>query len=72
MKISKHKWGEPDRSDPYSTRRQCTRCPTVKVTRKEHPQYWTEFWRDGVRVSVDKTPACEPVRAPQQQEVAHQ
>lgn len=62
MTVPRHKWGKPDRTDPRATRPQCTRgCGMTKVTRKEPPYYWTEFWRGDQKISVDKTPPCEPI-----------
>lgn len=54
-----HRWGQPIRNDHHSTRRVCLKgCGTVKVSRKEPPEYWTEFWRDGERVAVGRVPQC--------------
>ena len=59
----KHSWGDAIRPDQHNTRRTCTRCGLVKVTRHEpdnDPPHWTEWERDGVRSVAARTPACEP------------
>lgn len=54
----RHQWSEPDRSLHHTTKRVCLRCELVKLTRKEPPQYWTEFVRDGEPVNSERTPSC--------------
>lgn len=57
----RHSWGEPVRF-PYKTERTCNRCHICKVTRHEPGvQPWLEFYRGMEKLSVDRTPACEPV-----------
>lgn len=60
-KPGRHKWGNADRY-PYKTECTCEVCGITKVTRHEpsvHP--WLEFWRDGVFIQRDRTPACVPL-----------
>lgn len=48
---------------PFKTERECRRCGLIRVTRHEVGERvvpWVEFWRDGVRLEVCGTPACEP------------
>ena len=42
----------------HTTKRICTRCGLVKLTRKEPPEYWTEFVRNGEHVNSERTPSC--------------
>ena len=64
MSALRHSWGEPVRF-VHKTERSCVRdgCDIVKVTRHDGDMPWIEFWRDGERLEVDKTPACEGERA---------
>jgi hypothetical protein len=60
---TRHRWGKPERF-PFKTERECSRCDMVKVTRHE-AEIWTEFWEDGERVAVGKTPPCSGIRKDQ-------
>lgn len=57
----RHSWGDAVYF-PYKTERTCNHCGICKVTRHEpgvHP--WLEFYRGLDKLSVSKTPACEPI-----------
>lgn len=61
----RHRWGEKVIVSPYKTERECLNgCGIVKASRHEGASHWTEFWRGLDRISVNETPACEPVEAP--------
>lgn len=55
-----HRWGDPVRHDPNNTDRTCKTCGVVRRTRKEPPQYWNEYHRDGVK--LDGRPDCQPLQ----------
>ena len=64
MTAKHHRWG--DRVVfPHKTERDCVNCGLVKVTRHEteggRDIYWTEYWRNEEKLSVDRVPVCEPV-----------
>jgi hypothetical protein len=58
-----HSWSQPNRL-PHKTERECVRCGIIRVTRHDAGDTvipWVEFWRDGERLDVRGTPACQPV-----------
>jgi hypothetical protein len=57
----RHSWGQPLRPDLNNTRRTCSNCGMIKITRHEsdnRPQHWIEFELEGRKVDAAKTPAC--------------
>lgn len=58
LQTVRHSWGEKIRF-LYKSEQTCERCDTVRVTRHEGDQHWTEFWRDGTRIECDATPPCD-------------
>ena len=58
----RHKWGDPNRL-LYKTERVCLRCDLIKVTRHEPTATWIEWWRDGERITCERTPACAGMKA---------
>lgn len=56
--MSRHRWGDPVRFE-HKTERTCIHCGMRKVTRKEPPQFWTEFWRDLEKIETESTPPCQ-------------
>lgn len=69
MSARRHRWGDAQRFPlAHKTERACLNgCGIVKVTRHEaeggRDVHWQEFWRDGMRIACDGTPACEAVTA---------
>lgn len=66
-KPRRHKWADKvDFPLAHKSERECLNgCGIVKVVvhQAEGPKdiHWTEFWRGLDKISVGKTPACEPV-----------
>lgn len=64
-----HRWGEKVEFPlAHKSERECQNgCGIVmrRVHEAEgaHEVHWTEFWRDSERLSIGKTPACEPAGA---------
>lgn len=60
----RHRWGDKV-TFPHKSERVCANCDLVKVSRHEseggRDRYWTEYWRNEEKLSVDKVPACEAV-----------
>jgi hypothetical protein len=58
----RHAWDEPVRPDLNNTFRTCRKCGIVKITRHEDdnvPRHWTEWERDGAKITAAGTPRCE-------------
>ena len=72
-KPRRHRWSDKVEFPlAHKSERECLNgCGIVKVTRHEseagRDQHWIEFWRGLDKISVGKTPACEPA-APEQGE----
>lgn len=64
-KPRRHKWGDKVQFPlARKSERECVHgCGIIKVTRHEHNSHWIEFWRGLEKISVGKTPACEPKNA---------
>lgn len=62
--VRNHSWGEPERYQ-FKTELICDRCRLVQVRHYQfegaRPVRWTEYWRDGVKIAVNKRPTCGPV-----------
>lgn len=54
-----HKWGEPDRSDPYETVRTCVICGLQKIT--SHNDVFPVTWFREHGAWVKPMPECEIV-----------
>jgi len=53
------------RAEFNASERECLNgCGIIRVTRHEGDQHWIEFWRGLDKISVGKTPVCEPVGVP--------
>jgi hypothetical protein len=57
MTARRHSWSAPERFAHHSDR-VCWDCALIKRTRHEGHSHWTEWWRDGARISSDATPPC--------------
>jgi len=64
-KPRRHKWAaKVEFPFAHKSERECLNgCGIVKVTRHEDRSHWVEYWRGLEKISVDKTPVCEPVKA---------
>jgi ribosomal protein L32 len=56
---SRHRWGEPDRTDPRLTLRICAKCGMRKLTHHGNMQSWVTYAsRDGLAFHGENTPKC--------------
>jgi hypothetical protein len=60
----RHRWSDKVVFEHKSERECLNGCGIVKATHHEDDRHWVEFWRGLDRISVGKTPACEPVEVP--------